>query len=76
MLKNTNGNAVSHKEALELVIEVSKRLLESTNNREAQEEIENALMYLGNVRSHLNGDYIQHRDPVLFTTVNGNKVQL
>lgn len=76
MLKNTNGSLVSHREALELTIEVAKRLLESTRNREAQETIENALMYLGQVRSHLDGDYIQHKDPVLMTTTNGNKVQL
>jgi hypothetical protein len=67
---------VSQREALEKAISITRSLLESTRNRDAQSSIEQALMYLGNVRSHLQGDYIRHKDPVLLMETNGTQVKI
>lgn len=67
---------VSQKEALEKAISITRGLLESTRNLDAQASIEQALIYLGNVRAHFEGDYIQHVCPVLHMRVNGTKVKI
>ena len=67
---------VSQREALEKTITIARRLLESTRNRDAQASIEQALMYLGQVRTFMDGDYIRHKDPVLMTTVDGLQVKI
>lgn len=69
-------NLVSQKAALEKAIEIAKKLLESTRNKEAQDQIEQALIYLGNVRLHVDGEYIKHVDPVLMMIVNGTQVEI
>jgi hypothetical protein len=67
---------VSHKEALEKTIGIVLELMESTRNTDAVESLRGALLNLSSVRSHLNGDYIQHTDPALFVSVNGTKVRI
>lgn len=67
---------VSQKEALETAIDVTRRLLESTKNSDAQQSIEQALMYLGQVRSHLQEDSIPEYDNILFMNVKGKQVKL
>lgn len=67
---------VSQKEALEKMISIGRGLLESTRNREAQALVEQALMSLGAIRGHLEGDYIQHEDPVIMMRVSGTKVRI
>jgi len=67
---------VSHKEALEKTISIVLELMESTRNTDAVASLRGALLNLSSVRSHLNGDYIQHTDPALFVSVNGTKVRI
>lgn len=51
----------SQKEALETSIDLIRKLMESTQNSFVQNSLESALMYLGQVRSHVIVDQIPER---------------
>ena len=67
---------MTQKQVLEKSIEFARALLESTRNPDAQAKIEQALMYLGNIRGELNGDGIPEYDPVMLFTVSGKIVKV
>ena len=48
----------THKEALEKAISITVSLMEATKNREAQLLLEQAVLYLGQVRSFLKEGHI------------------
>lgn len=67
---------VSQKDALEIAIEATRNLMESTKNRGAQIQLEAALTYLGNVRSFIQDKGIPEYDSVLFMNITYNRVRL
>ncbi len=67
---------VSQKEALELVTQVTVRLLESTRNKPAQTALEAALERLSEAAALVKGNGIPEMDPVLLTENTNRKVTL
>lgn len=62
---------VTQKEALEVAITTMRKLMESTRNKKAQDSIEQALMYMGQVRSHIQNEGIPEYDDILLMNTNG-----
>jgi hypothetical protein len=67
---------MSQKEVLETVIGMTRKLMESTRNPEVQAALENALMYIGQVRGHIVLDGIPEYDSVMLMKIGGRRLKV
>jgi len=67
---------LTQKQVLETSIDMATKLMESTRIPEVQDALELALMYLGQVRSHIVDDSIPEYDSAMLMKINGRRIKV